>query len=71
MQGVLVFIIEKMMVKMFKLPELRINKLPPKSTKEKEKEKKTTNYQKIIPPKALIDQEGWKVSFFHGMYTCS
>jgi uncharacterized membrane protein YagU involved in acid resistance len=71
MQGVLVFIIEKMMVEMFKLLELGINKLPSKSTKEKEKEKETASYREITPPEALIDQEGWKVSFPHRMYTCS
>jgi hypothetical protein len=34
----------------------------------KEKENKVVVYHKITPPKALVDQEGWKVSLLNGMY---
>jgi hypothetical protein len=54
-QGVSVFITEKMMVEMFNLPKIGISKLPPKLTKEKEKENEVFIYQKIVPPKALVD----------------
>lgn len=54
-QGVLVFITEKTMAKMFNLLEIGINKLPPKLIKEKEKENAMVVYQKIVPPKALVN----------------
>ncbi len=40
---------------MFKLLEIGINKLPPKLIKEKEKENEVVVYQKIVPPKALLN----------------
>jgi len=67
-QGVLIFITKKMVVKMSQLPKIGFNKLLAKPTKEKEKEKEATIYQKIALPKALIDREGWKVSLLKGMY---
>jgi len=54
-QGVLVFITEKTMAKMFNLLEIGINKLPPKLIKEKENESEVVVYQKIVPPKALVN----------------
>jgi hypothetical protein len=56
---------------MFHLSESRITKLLTKPTKEKEKEKENEEgniYQKIVPSKVLVDQKGWKVSLFKGMY---
>jgi hypothetical protein len=38
-KGVLVFITETLVAKMFNLPKIGISKLPSKLTKEKEKEK--------------------------------
>lgn len=57
-----------MMVEMFNLPKIGISKLPPKLTKEKEKENEVFIYQKIVPPKALVDWKGWKVSLLKRMY---
>lgn len=68
MQGVLVFITEKTMAKMFNLLEIGINKLPPKLIKEKENENEVVVYQKIVPPKALVNWEGWKVTLLRKMY---
>jgi len=68
MEGVLVFIIEKIVVEMLKLLETNINKLPAKPTKEKEKEKEAIIYRKIAPLKTLVNQEGQKVSLLKGMY---
>jgi hypothetical protein len=31
-------------------------------------EKEVAIYQKIVPPKVLVNQEGWKVSLLKGMY---
>ncbi len=33
-----------------------------------EREKEVGIYRKIVPPKALVDQEGWMVSLLKGMY---
>jgi len=67
-KGVLVFITETWMAKMFNLPKNRHNKLPSKPTKEKEKEKEAIIYRKIISLEVLVNREGWKVSLFKGMY---
>ncbi len=71
-QGIPVFITEKTMAKMLNLPKTGITKLPTNLTKEKDKERKkekeATIYYKIVSPKALVSWEGWKVSFFKGMY---
>jgi hypothetical protein len=48
-QGVSIFITEKTMVEMFKLPKIGIKNLPPKLTKEKEKKNEVIIYQKIVP----------------------
>ncbi len=60
------------MVEMFQLSKSSITKIPTKPTKEKEKEKEREKevaiYQKIVPLEALVNQEGWKVSFLKGMY---
>jgi hypothetical protein len=57
---------------MFNLSKINITKLLAKLTKEKdmkiEREKEAATYQKITSPEALIDWEGWKVSFLKGMY---
>ncbi len=68
MQGVLIFIIEKIVAEMFKLSKIGINKLLAKLTKEKEKEKEANVYGKIVSSKALVDWEGWKVYLLKGMY---
>ncbi len=44
-----------MVAKMLNLLEIGINKLSPKLTKEKEKEKEVAIYWKIIPLEALVD----------------
>jgi hypothetical protein len=67
-QGVLVFMIEKIVAEMFKLSKIGINKLLAKPTKEKEKEKEADVYGTIVPSKALVDKEGWKVSLLKGIY---
>jgi hypothetical protein len=71
-QGILVFIIEETVTKMFNLSKIGITKLLAKPTKEKdtkiEKEKEAATYRKITSPEALVDYEGWKVSFLKGMY---
>jgi hypothetical protein len=43
-KGVMVFIIEKMVVKMLQLSKIGLNKLPTKPTMEKEKEKEVITY---------------------------
>jgi hypothetical protein len=55
-------------VEMFKLSKIGISKLLAKPTKEKEQEKEVVAYRKNVPSKALVDQEGWKVSLLKGMY---
>jgi hypothetical protein len=39
-----------------------------KPQKEKEKEKEVAIHLKIVQPNAIVDCEGWKVSFLKGMY---
>ncbi len=39
-----------------------------KPQKEKEKEKEVATHLKIVPPNAIVDYEGGKVSFLKGMY---
>jgi hypothetical protein len=58
MYGVFIFLIGKTAAKMFKLPKTSLSKLLAKPTKEKDKEKKATIYQKFVPSEALVDREG-------------
>jgi hypothetical protein len=53
---------------MLKLSEIGISKLLPKLTKDKGKEKEVAIYWKIVPPKAQVNLEGWKVPLLRGMY---
>jgi hypothetical protein len=57
-----------MMVEMLKLLKVGITKLSAKRTQETKKEMEVIVYWKITPLETLVDQEGWKVSCFKGMY---
>jgi hypothetical protein len=39
-----------------------------KTTKGEEKENEVAIHLEIVPPNAIVDYKGWKVSFFKGMY---
>jgi hypothetical protein len=58
-QGVLIFITEKIVAKMLHILELGITKLLIKPAKDKDKERRKEReaaiYYKIISPKALVD----------------
>jgi hypothetical protein len=59
-QGVPMLLIKNMVAKMLLSPQVAHAKLP---TKRKE-----LNFLKIVPPKALVDKEGWKISMLKGIY---
>jgi len=64
--GILIFITEKIVFEMFNLLKITLaNYCPSRPTKKKRKKNQSF---KITPSKALIDQEGWKVSLLKGMY---
>jgi len=54
-QGIPIFIIEKMVAEMLNLLEVGIIKLLTKPTKEKEREKEAAIYGKNVPLEALVD----------------
>jgi len=54
-QGIPIFIIEKMVAEMFNLPKIGIIKLLTKPTKKKEREKEAAIYGKNVPLEALVD----------------